>query len=86
MEKLKKILKWVGTDGLLHFLVCFSMMLAFTPLIGIWRTLCATLLAAFAKEGMDYFIEKDNNISQVLHDLICDAVGLVLAVGFVLIW
>ena len=32
---------------------------------------------AVVKEAWDYFYEKDNNKEQVLHDLICDLVGIV---------
>lgn len=86
LEKIKSIAKWVGTDGLLHFLVCFAMMLALTPIIGIWMTLGATVLASVLKEAWDYLIQKDNDKTQVLHDIICDACGIILAVLTMLVW
>lgn len=86
MEKIKNLLRWVGTDGFLHFLVCYAMMLAFTPIVGAWWTLLATVLVALAKEGTDFFVQKDNDKDQVIHDLICDAVGILMALMTMLIW
>jgi hypothetical protein len=79
-ELINKITKWVGTDGLLHFLVCYAMMLTLTPCIGLWWAMLATIIVAFSKEAWDYFKEKDNNKEQVLHDLICNGVGIVTAI------
>lgn len=86
LSKLKSIIKWVGTDGLLHFLVCYAMTLALTPIIGIWWTLLTTTLIALAKEAWDYFYQKDNNKEQVIHDLILDASGILFALITMLIW
>ena len=85
MEKLKNIIKWIGTDGLLHFLVCYAMMLALTPIIG-WWALIPTAIVAAAKEGYDYHIKKSNNKEQVVHDLICDAAGIASAYATMAIW
>lgn len=85
-EFIKSIMKWVGTDGLLHFLVCFAMMLMFTPIVGIWWALGVTVLAAALKEIWDFFIQKDNNFKQVMHDVVCDGVGMVTAYLTILLW
>ena len=85
MEKLKNIIKWIGADGLLHFLVCYAMMLALTPLMGFYA-LIPTATVAAAKEGYDYHIEKDNNREQVIHDLICDGAGVLCAYITILLW
>lgn len=85
MEKIKNIIKWIGTDGLLHFLVCYAMMLALTPIIG-WWALIPTAIVAAAKEGYDFFIQKDNDKQQVVHDLICDLAGVILAYLTMLLW
>ena len=85
MEKLKNIIKWIGTDGLLHFLVCYAMMLALTPIIG-WWALIPTAIVAAAKEGYDFHIRKSNNKQQVVHDLICDLAGIVAAYVTMLVW
>lgn len=76
---IRECMKWVGIDGLLHFLVCYAMMLTFGPYIGNWIAIGVTLLFAFGKEAYDVFIEKDNNFSQAMHDLICDFAGIVAA-------
>ena len=85
MEKLKNIIKWIGTDGLLHFLVCYAMMLALSPIIG-WYALIPTAIVAAAKEGYDFHIRKSNNKQQVVHDLICDAAGIAAAYATMAIW
>lgn len=82
---LRGLFKWMGTDGLLHFLVCYAMMLTFFPFIG-WYALIPALVAAIGKECWDYFVEKDNNAEQVGHDLICDASGIMAATIMVLLW
>lgn len=86
LNKLKQLWRWVADDGLLHFLVCYAMMLALTPIIGIWWTLLTTTLIALAKEAWDYFYQKDNNKEQVIHDLICDASGMLGAVVTMVLW
>lgn len=85
MEKIKNFFRWVGTDGLLHFLVCYAMMLALSPVIGFYA-LIPTAIVAAAKEGYDYHIQKDNNREQVVHDLICDAAGIAAAYATMAIW
>lgn len=83
---INKISKWVGTDGLLHFLVCYALMLTLTPVIGIWWTILATAIVTLSKEAWDYFYQKDNDKNAVLHDIICDACGIILAVLTMLVW
>ena len=85
MNKIKNAIKWIGTDGLLHFLICYAMMLALSPIIGWWAILPTTIIAA-AKEGYDFFIQKDNDKSQVIHDLICDGAGIIIAYLTMLLW
>ena len=85
MEKLKNILQWIATDGLLHFLVCYAMTLALSPIIGFYA-LIPTIVVALAKEGYDYHIKKSNNREQVVHDLICDAAGIASAYATMAIW
>lgn len=85
MEKIKNIIKWIATDGLLHFLACYGITLAFLPLVGRWALLIAAI-PALAKEAIDYFVQKDNNKEQVLHDLICDAAGMGCAIMTQLLW
>lgn len=86
MEKIKALIKWIGVDGLLHFLVCYAMMLTLTPIIGVWWTLGTTLFVALAKEAYDVFIKKSNTLEHVIHDLIMDAGGILFALIFMLLW
>ena len=85
MEKLKNIINWIGTDGLLHFLVCYAMMLALSPVIGFYALIPTTIVAA-AKEAYDFHIKQSNNKEQVMHDLICDLAGIVAAYATMLLW
>ena len=86
MERLKKLIKWVAIDGLLHILVCYAMMLALTPMIGGWLAMLLTVIASAVKEAYDYYIQKDNNREQVIHDAICDVVGMLSAIITMLLW
>lgn len=85
MERIKNIIKWIAADGLLHFLVCYAMILSLTPIIGFYALIPTTIVAA-AKEGYDYHIRKSNNTAQVTHDLICDLAGIVAAYITMLVW
>lgn len=78
---INKITKWVAVDGLLHFLVCYSIVLTFAP-FGICMAIAIAVVASLGKEVVDYFIQKDNNAQQVLHDIICDIMGIIMA----LVW
>ena len=83
---LNKAYQWLSLEGgMLHFLACYAMMLTFAPIIGWWTILPTTIIAA-AKEGYDFFIQKDNDKPQVIHDLICDAAGVVCAYITMLLW
>lgn len=84
MEKFKEITKWVGVDGLLHFLVCYAMMLAFTPIVGVWWAMGITTVAAIGKEVYDAI--KGATLSALGHDFICDAIGLLSAVCTIILW
>lgn len=84
-ESIKKIKEWVATDGLLHFLVCYAMILALSPIIGFYALIPTTIVAA-AKEGYDYHVKKSNTLEQVIHDLVCDLAGIVAAYATMLIW
>lgn len=85
MELIKKIFRWIAVDGLLHFLVCYAMILSLSPLIGFYA-LIPTIVVALAKEGYDYHCKKSNNKEQVVHDLICDAAGIAAAYATMAIW
>ena len=86
MEKLKTICRWVGVDGLLHFLVCYAIMLAFTPVVGVWWAMFSVAVASLVKEAMDFFIQQDNDRDAVLHALICDGAAVLAALITMAIW
>lgn len=73
MEKIKNIINWIGTDGLLHLLACYALMLTFSPLGFGWAS-AVTWAIAIAKEAAD-IARKSNNIQQALNDIIRDAIG-----------
>lgn len=76
----------MATDGLLHFLMCATISLAFLNLFGcLWFALVMGAIPAIAKEVYDVYIEKDNNYQQAGHDLICDAMGLLFTLTIHLI-
>ena len=61
-------------------------MISLQPVSGLWLALLCSVIIALAKEAWDVFIEKDNNKEQVIHDLICDGVGLLCSLITILIW
>lgn len=71
------VYNWIATDGLLHFLVCYALILTIEPLIDVWWAIGIVVALSVIKEAWDYFYQKDNNLMQVLHDLLCDAVGII---------
>lgn len=85
MGKIKDILKWIATDGLLHIETCYAMMLTFEPIVGIWWTKAITATCAIGKEVVDALRGK-NTWEQVRHDLICDGAGILLADLSIFVW
>lgn len=76
---MRNMMKWIATDGLLHILVCAVISLAILNLTGIvWLSMLAGIVPALAKEYYDVYVQKDNNFEQAAHDLICDAIGLII--------
>lgn len=86
MEKIKNICKWVGYDGLLHILCVFAILMVFIPIIGLWWSIGLATIASAFKEAFDVFVQKDNNKEQVIHDVICDGVGLLIALATMIMW
>ena len=84
-EQVTRLIKWMGADGLLHFLVCYALMLTITPLENYWWAIGATIAASATKEAWDYFVQKDNTMPQVLHDVIMDVAGILAASIFILL-
>ena len=86
MERLNKLIKWVAIDGLLHILVCYSIMLALTPMIGGLLAMLIAMVVSAVKEAYDYYIQKNNNREQVIHDVACDVIGMLSAIITMLLW
>lgn len=55
-------------------------------MIGIWLGLLMVMMASVIKEVCDYFVQKDNNREQVIHDVVCDIIGMVAAIIALLFW
>ena len=79
MNKLKQLYKWIANDGLLHILICIVLMLSFKPIIGYLLSIIITIIFGLIKEIYDYFIQKDNNMNQVKHDVICNGIGIIIS-------
>ena len=86
MEKIKEIINWVGSDGLLHLLVCWLLILVITPMNGIWVAVLTAILLSLGKEVWDVLIQKDNDKTQAIHDLICDGVGIMAGLLTIMLW
>lgn len=85
MGKIKQILNWIATDGLLHIQTCYAMMLTLQPMVEIWWAKAITATCAIGKEVVDVLRGK-NTWEQVRHDLICDAIGILLADCTIFVW
>lgn len=79
MDKIKQLYKWITNDGLLHILICMVLMLSFYLIIGYILSLLITIIFGLIKEIYDYFIQKDNNINQLKHDVICNSIGIIIS-------
>lgn len=86
MNKLKQLYKWIANDGLLHILICIVLMLSLQPIIGYLLSAIITFFFSSYKEYYDSEIQKDNNKKQVIHDLICDIIGVIIASLIILLW
>ena len=67
----------MGIDGLLHFLVSTFIVQTIclvlnTPFLAI----ILAIIAGLAKEVWDVLIQKDNTITQALHDVVCNIIGI----------
>lgn len=83
---MKKLFSWIATDGLLHIVVSMAIMLCLQPLVGTLISVCITLTIGLLKEFYDGVVQKDNNGEQVMHDVVCDVVGIVMGLIVVSIW
>lgn len=74
IEKFKKMLKWIGHDGLLHILVSALIMVALGWVRPIWIALLLVVLVGLSKELYD----ATGKGTASWHDIICDVVGIVI--------
>jgi hypothetical protein len=83
---MNKVFKWFGIDGLLHFFVSSSIVLAMlTMSCSLVTSICVAFFAGLLKEFWDAFVQKDNTWKQVLHDIICDIAGISAALFIYLV-
>ena len=90
LEKIKGFFKWVNVDGGLHALVNYSIMLAVYPMFsdpctGMGVAFVAAILASIGKEVYDMFSD-GCTIKHAWHDLLCDALGMSMAVTTWILW
>lgn len=86
MQKIKDIMNWIGTDGLLHLFACWLIVLVATPIRGIWLAILASVILSLGKEIWDVFIQKDNCKEQAIHDIICDGIGVLAGLLTIGLW
>lgn len=85
-NKVKELVGKVRTDGLLHILCSSLIVLAFTPIVGVWWSILIGVVAGIAKEAYDLVSAEAMDFNDSVHDLICDLVGIVSALLVVGLW
>ena len=85
LELIKSLYNWLNTDGLLHLLVSFLILISLYILnIKFYICLIITICIGLLKEVYD-LIKKKNNIKQSLHDIICNLIGITISVIIIII-
>lgn len=77
------ILKYIAIDGLLHFLVCYAIVITFALADQSVFPIAGTMVAvfcAFIKEVWDISY-KHQNKKATIHDIIFDALGIGMAIS-----
>ena len=78
LELINGIYNWLNTDGLLHIGFTSMIIILSFPLIKRWSVGLA-IIVGLAKEAYDILVKKsDPKLS--IHDLICDCIGIIMAV------
>lgn len=84
MKKIfNSVWNYVQIDGLLHFLVCYAIVITFALADPSVFPIAGTMVAvfcAFIKEGWDISY-KHQNKKATIHDVIFDALGIGMAIG-----
>ena len=81
------IWNYVQIDGLLHFLVCYALVVTLTLFDTAIFPIAGTMVAVFCatiKECWDASY-KHATKKQIIHDLIFDALGILIAIGICLL-
>ena len=81
------IWNYVQIDGLLHFLVCYALVVTLTLFDTAIFPIAGTVVAVFCatiKECWDASY-KHATKKQIIHDLIFDALGILIAIGVCLL-
>lgn len=77
------IWKYMAVDGLLHFLVCYAIVITFALVDPSVFPIAGTMVAAFCalfKECYDIFF-KHQDRKVIIHDAIFDIVGIAIAIA-----
>ena len=78
---------YVQIDGLLHFLVCYALVITFALFDTAIFPIAGTMVAVFCaiiKECWDASY-KHAMKKQIIHDLVFDALGILIAIGICLL-
>lgn len=87
MKKIFNLIwKYMAVDGLLHFLVCYAIVVTFALADPSVFPIAGTMVAvgcAFFKEATDVAFKKQTK-QATIHDAIFDALGILIAIGICL--
>lgn len=91
IEKIKAFYRWMGTDGMLHALVNYNIMVTVYPIFsnaseGAIVSLLIAGVASLSKEVYDVFTSDEVNLKHTWHDLICDGIGIGMGIMTWLLW
>lgn len=79
---MRKLVELMGVDGLLHSLASGFIVLASLILTcNIYVSVGIAAVSAVLKETWDMFVQKDNTWKDVAHDIICDIIGIGIAMA-----
>lgn len=83
LELIQKFLRWIATDGALHFLVSALLVLSWAIITPLWLAAALTAVIGIGKEIVDLCRHgvQGYNWKNSLHDLICDAAGILQGTG-----
>lgn len=73
---MKKILEWLGQDGLLHIVVCSILVGALNIVMPLWLAVVITAVVGGAKEFVyDKWLKKG---TFEIKDLVCNLIGILI--------